>query len=112
MRHPRRDGRLSAALTLLLALAVPFAAHAQATADPAAPQKCRAPAGQQPGQAGSVDPLPAPQGGQSDTNRLADCGGVLQPPATGDPGLVAPAPDVGRTPVLPPPAAQQPRSGG
>ncbi len=39
---------------------------------------------------------------QSLTETLDECDGVLQPPAVGDPGLVEPAPDAGRTPVIPP----------
>lgn len=37
-----------------------------------------------------------------DSSKLADCGGVLQPPTTGDTGMVTPAPSVGKTPVIPP----------
>ena len=36
------------------------------------------------------------------TERLADCGGVLKPPATDDQEFVEPAPDEGKTPVIPP----------
>jgi hypothetical protein len=44
-----------------------------------------------------------PQGGDADDkNRAADCNGVLHPPAVGDPELVKPAPEVGKTPVIPP----------
>jgi hypothetical protein len=33
---------------------------------------------------------------------LEKCRGVLQPPATGDGRIVEPAPDTGKTPVIPP----------
>lgn len=36
------------------------------------------------------------------TDKLVDCGGVLRPPATGDQGMTAPAPDEGKTPVIKP----------
>ena len=38
------------------------------------------------------------------SGQLAECGGVLQPPAGTDPNIVAPAPDPypGTTPVIPP----------
>ncbi|MDE1995814.1 MAG: hypothetical protein KGI75_25165 [Rhizobiaceae bacterium] len=38
----------------------------------------------------------------SDDSKLADCGGVLKPPATGDTDLEKPAPQDGKTPVIPP----------
>jgi hypothetical protein len=37
-----------------------------------------------------------------DSSKLANCSGVLQPPSTGDSGMVAPAPEDGKTPVIPP----------
>jgi hypothetical protein len=44
--------------------------------------------------------------GSGETAALSDkldrCGGVLKPPPTGQTGMVEPAPDVGRTPVIPP----------
>ena len=45
-----------------------------------------------------------------DGNQLADCNGVLNPPAVGDPELVKPAPNVGKMPVIPPGAV--PQTGG
>ncbi len=33
---------------------------------------------------------------------LDRCGGVLSPPAVGDPEMVEPAPDQGETPIIPP----------
>ncbi len=38
------------------------------------------------------------------TETLDDCNGVLKPPAAGDPDIVEEAPDVGKTPVIPPSA--------
>jgi hypothetical protein len=52
---------------------------------------------------------------QDDVNRkLADCGGVLKPPAIGD-SMVEPAPKEGTTPVIPPrdipaPGKEKPQS--
>jgi len=36
------------------------------------------------------------------TDKLDACDGVLEPPADGDPEMVEPAPEEGRTPVIPP----------
>jgi hypothetical protein len=83
--------------SLMLALAMP--AVAQQQNDSQAPQadKCRVQtaqgAKQQPKQQPSIDNL---------TETLSDCGGVLKPPATGDQGMAAPAPDEGKTPVIKP----------
>ena len=82
--------------SLMLALAAPAAAQTdqqQGTHNPA-PQadKCRV----QPDQ-GKQQP-----GGGDLSEKLNDCGGVLKPPATGDQGMAAPAPDVGKTPVIKP----------
>ncbi|BAV46452.1 hypothetical protein MesoLj113a_34570 [Mesorhizobium sp. 113-1-2] len=41
-------------------------------------------------------------GGGNLSEKLNDCGGVLKPPATGDQGMAAPAPDQGKTPVIKP----------
>jgi hypothetical protein len=41
--------------------------------------------------------------GQDLSDRLADSKGVICPPAGVDPGLSAPPPGGGRTPVIPPP---------
>jgi hypothetical protein len=37
------------------------------------------------------------------SDQLAEGEGVLCPPKSGDPDIVAPTPDVGKTPVIPPP---------
>jgi len=44
----------------------------------------------------------ADRSSENRAERLADCGGVLKPPPTGDPEFVEPAPDEGKTPVIPP----------
>lgn len=49
---------------------------------------------------------------QSLTETLDECNGVLQPPSVGDPGLVEPAPDAGRTPVIPPSALPDEETSG
>lgn len=60
--------------------------------------------------------VPQEQGKQSQTDAspdaslLADCNGVLHPPAVGDPDLVKPAPNVGKMPVIPP--GSVPQNGG
>jgi hypothetical protein len=41
-------------------------------------------------------------GGETLTETLAPCDGVLRPPSTGDGEIVEPSPPVGRTPVIPP----------
>lgn len=50
----------------------------------------------------------APEGSLGST--LAECDGVLKPPATGDGEMVEPAPDAGETPVIPPSAVPQQQS--
>jgi len=42
---------------------------------------------------------------QNGTVDLSRCGGVVKPPATDDGGLIAPAPQTGDMPVVPPDAA-------
>jgi hypothetical protein len=50
--------------------------------------------------------------GRQATDKLEACGGVLKPPRNGATDMVEPAPDVGRTPVIPPeqlPGQQAPK---
>ncbi|ESY63816.1 hypothetical protein LB577_01710 [Mesorhizobium sp. B283B1A] len=77
-----------------LMLAVPAAAQTNQQQDPAQQtDKCRA----------QTDPGAKQQAGNGNlTEKLDDCGGVLKPPATGDQGMAAPAPDEGKTPVIKP----------
>lgn len=81
--------------SLMLALAMP--ATAQQQDDSQAPQadKCRVQTEQ--------DAKQKQQPGSDNlTEKLNDCGGVLKPPATGDQGMAAPAPDEGKMPVIKP----------
>lgn len=78
--------------SLMLALAAPAVAQTQQNPAQQA-DKCR---------------IETDQGGKQQsgsgnlTEKLNDCGGVLKPPATGDQGMAAPAPDEGKTPVIKP----------
>ncbi|MDN2578511.1 hypothetical protein [Aquibium sp. ELW1220] len=56
------------------------------------------------------------ENGEQNTSSEADsslsatldrCGGVLSPPAVGDPEMVEPAPDAGVTPIIPPSAVPE-----
>jgi hypothetical protein len=82
--------------SLMLALAVPAAAQAdqqQDTDNPTArTDKCRV----------ETDQGAKQQSGGNLSEKLNDCGGVLKPPAIGDQGMAAPAPDEGKTPVIKP----------
>lgn len=98
----------------LVLLGVPAAQAQTPDAPPAAP-----------GASASEDPCAVVPGGASPDAPPADgdavagpsdgslsetlerCGGVLSPPAVGDPGMVEPAPDEGVTPVIPPSAVPQ-----
>ena len=53
---------------------------------------------------------PAPDGNPS--QKLADCGGVLKPPAVGDNKMEKPAPKVGNTPVIKPGDQQKEQQNG
>ncbi|MGX7873699.1 hypothetical protein ACVDG5_013875 [Mesorhizobium sp. ORM6] len=84
--------------SLMLVLAVPAVAQTdqqQNTGNQARQQadKCRVKTDQ-----GGKQPL----GGGNLSEKLNDCGGVLKPPAIGDQGMAAPAPDVGKTPIIKP----------
>ncbi|MGE0232865.1 MAG: hypothetical protein AB7O39_16040 [Flavobacteriaceae bacterium] len=81
--------------------------QSQKDGDPTAqPQgSCRADPAPQPGVKSGRNP-----GAEEDemlADRLADCGSVLAPPASGDPEMVKPAPDTGHMPVIPPRALPQ-----
>jgi predicted transglutaminase-like cysteine proteinase len=83
-----------AVVSVMLALAMPAMAQTNQQQNPAGQaDKCR----MQPDQGGKQQP-----GGGNLTDKLNDCGGVLKPPATGDQGMAAPAPDEGKTPVIKP----------
>ena len=77
--------------SLMLALAAAQTVQQQNPAQQA--DKCRV----------QTDPDTKQQPGSGNlTEKLNDCGGVLKPPATGDQGMAAPAPDEGKTPVIKP----------
>ncbi|OBQ75405.1 hypothetical protein [Mesorhizobium erdmanii] len=79
--------------SLVLALAVPAAAQTNQQQNPTQADKCRV----------ETDQAGKQQTGNGNlTEKLNDCGGVLKPPATGDQGMAAPAPDEGKTPVIKP----------
>ena len=79
--------------SLMLALAAPAAAQQQNDSQAPQTDKCRIQTEQGAKQQPDSDNL---------TEKLNDCGGVLKPPATGDQGMAAPAPDEGKTPVIKP----------
>lgn len=109
---------------LIAGLVCTTAAFAQAPPSPATPGQRTAPSNiARPGNCAPTEIAPqdgtiAPKGtvGQGNgvqlTDRLAQTGGVLCPPAGVDPEMHAPPPGGGRTPVIPPPggdAPQQPK---
>lgn len=51
---------------------------------------------------GGADDAGNQKAAAADGGKLTDCDGVLKPPATGDGQMVSPAPDAGKTPVIPP----------
>lgn len=85
---------------LLLALAGPAAAQTDDQMNAPTPGgPCQAePQGQNDGQ----KPSTTSGGNGGLTGKLEPCGGVLQPPPTGDQGMAQPAPNEGRTPVIRP----------
>ncbi len=87
-------------MIVLAALIAASQAHAQTDAPAPTPTyKCRAAPDANDGAAGGEKSAPA---GDSLTDTLADCGGVLKPPATGDSDISEPAPAQGETPVIKP----------
>jgi hypothetical protein len=100
--------------TVMMTLGVPAAARAQAPAAPATPAPPTATQGGVPGAGGCAasklsnpNARPGVTTGQSDdvplSDRLAAGNGVLCPPSGVDPEIRAPTPNVGNTPVIPPP---------
>ena len=79
----------------LLALAGPAAAQDSGEGTPPVP--CQA----QPQDGGQQPPL-ADDDSDNSTANLGSCGGVLQPPPSGDQGMTQPPPDQGKTPVIKP----------
>ncbi len=99
-----------------LLIAAPAAAVAQAPPTPVTPSQATAPpppqrssqcAPTQPGEPRS-NTAPGQTTGEAREplgDKLAESGGVLCPPEGVDPAMRAPAPDVGKTPVIPPPGS-------
>ncbi|OLP58631.1 hypothetical protein BJF93_17485 [Xaviernesmea oryzae] len=93
--HVRSRRVLAAVAFVVMALAA-TEAIAQATTAPAGGDNCT-------GAPSSTGTGANPNHGSASlTERLDNCNGVLAPPATGDGGLVAPAPNAGETPVIKP----------
>lgn len=109
-----------ATLLSCVLMAVSTVAGAQAPPGPATPPARTAPPSSE--RAANCAPMqPAPQSGQSGAavpdgtttgqraeplgDKLARSDGVLCPPAGVDPEMHAPAPDAGKTPVIPPPGS-------
>ncbi|MET3524277.1 hypothetical protein [Mesorhizobium sp. M4B.F.Ca.ET.017.02.2.1] len=85
---------------LVMALAGPAAAQDNPDQAKASAGPCQAePQGQ-----GSAEQKPAADSGSDNglTGKLKPCGGVLQPPPTGDQGMAQPAPEEGNMPVIKP----------
>ena len=103
--------RQSLFLSLALASAA-AAAHAQAPPTPATPPQATAPTPNQnaacaPNERTTATPdgITTGRAGEPLGEKLAKTNGVLCPPANVDPEIRAPTPDVGTTPVIPPPGS-------
>lgn len=108
-RFSRRGGL--PAFVLLACGLLAGQALAQGTNAPATQNGTKCQAGQgQSNKTGRADQRPV-QDGQSLSGSLADCNGVLAPPAIGDKGLVEPAPQTGNMPVIKPGQVQPKVSG-
>jgi len=108
--------RIKFTLIVPVLLAAFGAAHAEAPPAPATPMAdTAAPEPQRPAACAPLKPtLRAPNAAEGTTvgeanealgDKLAKSDGVLCPPAGVDPDMRAPAPDVGNTPVIPPPGS-------
>ena len=102
--------RMKLALLVLTTVLLPGldAASAQAPPTPKTPPQQTAP----PAPPQSADCAPSGKDGQTTGqagrplgDRLAESNGVLCPPTSIDPAIRAPAPDVGKMPVIPPPGS-------
>jgi len=86
----------------LLALALPAAAQT-GTPQPDGQQPCQAEPDQKQDQQQKTNGEEQTGAGKDSlTGKLAPCGGVLQPPPTGDSEAAKPAPDEGNTPIIKP----------
>lgn len=81
----------------LMVLAAPAAAQIAAEPAPSANEDCRLPPPGEDGAAGRAAP-----DGESLSEMLDPCAGVLRPPPVGDADMVAPPPATGETPVIRP----------
>ncbi len=98
-----------------LLIAAPAAAIAQAPPSPVTPAQATAiPPPQRPSECAPTQPskpnnvAPGQTTGQAREplgDKLAESNGVLCPPEGVDPAMRAPAPDIGKTPVIPPPGS-------
>src|SRR5258708_40194438 len=106
------------AVVVIAALATPMVAWAQAPATPATPPPPTATQNHPdansdcaPSKLSNPNARPGVTTGQSPSDpaplsaRLAAGNGVLCPPSGVDPEIRAPTPDVGKTPVIPPPGS-------
>ena len=112
--------RIFSLLTAGYVIAGATLAFAQAPPSPSTPVPSTAPANIarpanhcSPTEAMPEDSTIAPKGtttgqgrGPQLTDRLAQSGGVLCPPSGVDPGMRAPTPEGGNTPVIPPPGSR------
>ena len=103
------SGNHSFLLTAVL-LAMSTAASAQAPPTPATPPAATMPPSASRGgdcasRGTGSDGTTTGQSGQPLGDKLAQSDGVLCPPAGLDPEIRAPAPDVGKMPVIPPPGS-------
>jgi hypothetical protein len=105
----RRATALFAAMATLGLGATVVQAADQGSSQPSPPQAVKPldrnqQRGQRPGSGSSTQ-----QDGQSLSNELSRSGGVIQPPATVDPGITKPPPNLNQnsTPVIPPPGTPE-----
>jgi hypothetical protein len=96
---------LAAGLGLIAGAAAPIAAQVETPADPPGViEDCRIVPGE--------DGAPPPSG-DTLSEALAPCDGVLAPPPVGDPDIAIPPPQGGATPVIDPDdVPEQPADGG
>ncbi len=103
MTNTSRAGLRVSCIAILtsMSLLVPADTFAQT---PSGTTKCQVPPQQlsQNGQAANGQSANEHASSQSLSGSLADCKGVLKPPATGDQELVEPAPQTGNMPVIKP----------
>jgi hypothetical protein len=90
-------------ILMICQVATPALSQAGGEEGPTASERCQT----LPGKGAGDQQGPA----RNPSDKLADCGGVLKPPATGDSEITEPTPDIGKTPLIRPgelPDQQQP----